>query len=52
VEETSNSNMFVPKQQQIFNRLRSGQRVTFTDIKAVGPDGRTIDLADLSIKLK
>jgi gliding motility-associated protein GldM len=52
MEETSNSNTFVPKQQQIFNRLRSGQRVTFTDIKAVGPDGRSIELSDLSIKLK
>jgi gliding motility-associated protein GldM len=51
-EETSNSNTFVHKQQQIFNRLRPGQRVTFTDIKAVGPDGRTIELSDLSIKLK
>jgi gliding motility-associated protein GldM len=52
LEETSNSNAFIPKQQQIFNRLRPGQRVSFTDIKAVGPDGRTVDLPDLSIKLK
>jgi gliding motility-associated protein GldM len=52
VEEASNANTFAPKQQQIFNRLRSGNRVIFTDIKAVGPDGRTIELADLSIKLK
>jgi gliding motility-associated protein GldM len=51
-EETSNSNMFVPKQQRILSRLRSGQRVTFTEIKAVGPDGRSIELSDLSIKLK
>jgi hypothetical protein len=51
-EKTSNSNAFVPEQQQIFNRLRPGQRVTFTDIKAVGPDGRTIELPDLSIKIK
>jgi hypothetical protein len=52
LEAESNSNAFDSKQKQIFNRLRSGQRVIFTDIKAVGPDGRTIDLSDLSIKLK
>jgi hypothetical protein len=52
VEETSNAAAFVPKQQQLFERLRPGQRVSFTDIKAVGPDGKTIDLSDISIKLK
>jgi gliding motility-associated protein GldM len=52
LEEASGSAAFSTQQKQIFNRLRSGQRVTFTDIKAVGPDGRTIELADLSIKLK
>ena len=52
IEETSNSAAFTDRQKQIFNRVRSGQRVTFTDIKAVGPDGRTIELSDLSIKIK
>jgi gliding motility-associated protein GldM len=51
-EEESASAAFTPRQKQIFNRVRSGQRVTFTDIKAVGPDGRTIELSDLSIKIK
>jgi gliding motility-associated protein GldM len=53
VEETSNSNIFGPKIQQLFSRLRSGQWVSFTDIKVVGPDGRTVDLPlDLTIKIK
>ncbi|MDR3184176.1 MAG: gliding motility protein GldM [Prevotellaceae bacterium] len=51
-EEESKSAVFTDRQRQIINRVRSGQRVTFTDIKAVGPDGKTIDLADLSIKIK
>jgi gliding motility-associated protein GldM len=52
MEEESKSETFTPRQKQMFNRLRSGQRVTFTDIKAVGPGGKTIELSDLSIKLK
>ncbi|MDR3181039.1 MAG: gliding motility protein GldM [Prevotellaceae bacterium] len=52
LEEESKSAAFTDRQKQIFNRVRSGQRVTFTDIKAVGPDGRTIDLNDFSIKIK
>jgi gliding motility-associated protein GldM len=52
MEEASNSAAFTPRQKQLFNRVRSGQRVTFTDIKAVGPDGRTIELNDLVIKIK
>jgi gliding motility-associated protein GldM len=52
VEGESNSAAFTTQQKQIFNRVRPGQRVTFTDIKAVGPDGRTIELSALSIKLK
>jgi gliding motility-associated protein GldM len=52
VEEESKSAAFTTRQKDIFSRVPSGQRVTFTDIKAVGPDGKIIDLADLSIKLK
>jgi gliding motility-associated protein GldM len=51
-EQTSNSNAFTPEQRQMFNRLRTGQRVAFTDIKAVGPDGRTMELPDVFIKIK
>jgi gliding motility-associated protein GldM len=51
-EEESKSAAFTDAQKQIFNRLRSGQRVSFIDIKAVGPDGKTIELNDFSIKLK
>ncbi len=51
-EETVQSNMFVDKQRNIFNRMRPGQRVFFTDIKALGPDGKTVELEGLSIKIK
>ena len=51
-EEVSQSAAFTDKQKKIFNQLRSGQRVSFVDIKAVGPDGKTVDLYDLSVKIK
>jgi hypothetical protein len=51
-EASSNSAAFAPEQQRLFSRLRPGDRVSFTDIKAMGPDGRTVELNDLSIKLK
>jgi gliding motility-associated protein GldM len=52
MEESSNSQMFTDKQKQIMKRLQSGQRLSITDIKAAGPDGRVVDLQDLSIKIR
>lgn len=52
MEESSSSQLFTDKQKQIMKGLQSGQRVSITDIKAVGPDGRVVDLQDLSIKIK
>jgi len=51
-EEVSQSNTFTDKQRKIFDRLRSGQRVSFIEIKAVGPDGKTVELFDTSVKIK
>ncbi len=39
-------------QKRIFDQLRSGQSVSITDIKAVGPDGSTRDLNDIVIKIR
>jgi hypothetical protein len=50
-EETSNSQYFTETQKQLFNQVRTGQRVSFTDIKAKGPTGE-IQLSDLSLKIK
>ena len=51
-EEVSSSAAFTDKQRKIFNQLRSGQRVSFVEIKATGPDGKTVDLYDISVKIK
>jgi len=51
--QTSNSSGFTNEQKQLFNRVRPGNRVNFTDIKAKGPDGRVVELAtDLSIRIR
>ncbi len=52
LDETAQSELFGDKQRNLFNRLKPGQRIVFTDIKAKGPDGRSVDLPDLSIKIK
>ncbi|MDR0295581.1 MAG: gliding motility protein GldM [Prevotellaceae bacterium] len=51
-DEVSQSNTFTDKQKKIFDRLRSGQRVIFTEIKAIGPDGKTVELFDTSVKIR
>ncbi|MDR0687830.1 MAG: gliding motility protein GldM [Prevotellaceae bacterium] len=51
-EQTAYNQMFTDKQKQIMNRLQSGQRLSITEIKAVGPDGKVVDLQDLSIKVR
>jgi gliding motility-associated protein GldM len=52
MEESSSNQLFTDKQKQIMRGLQSGQRVSITDIKAVGPDGKVVDLQDLSIKIR
>ncbi|MCL2098759.1 MAG: gliding motility protein GldM [Bacteroidales bacterium] len=51
-EEISQSAAFTDRQKRIFNQLRSGQRLSFVEIKAIGPDGKTVELYDLSVKIK
>jgi len=51
-EEVSSGMMFTDKQKQIIGRMQTGQRLSITDIKAVGPDGKTVDLPDLSLKVR
>ena len=51
-EEASQSAAFTDKQRRILGLLRSGQRVSFIEIKAAGPDGKTVELLDISVKIK
>lgn len=51
-EATSTGMMFTENQRQIISKIERNQRLGITDIKAVGPDGRTVDLQDLSIKVR
>jgi len=51
-EETSKTARFNEKQKQLFNGVRAGQRIWITDVKAVGPDGKAIDLNDFSIRVR
>ncbi len=50
--KTANSYAFTDEQKQLLTRVKPGQRVSFTDIKAKGPDGRVVELYDLSVKIK
>jgi gliding motility-associated protein GldM len=52
MEETAYSQLFTDKQKRIMARLQVGQRLSITEIKAVGPDGKVVDLQDLSIKVR
>jgi gliding motility-associated protein GldM len=43
-QESSSSSSLTPKQKEIINRIPRGRDFYFKDIRALGPDGRTIDL--------
>ena len=47
---TSNSPAFTPEQKSLLNALTKGQVVTFTNVKAKGPDGNK-DLKDFFFKI-
>ncbi len=51
-EESSDNFYFNSKQKQIFNGLRPNQRVYIIDIKAKDPDGKTVELSDISLKIR
>jgi hypothetical protein len=50
-EYTSKSNRFTPEQKNLIKSLSRGNNVYIQDIKAVGPDGSTRNLATINFKL-
>ncbi|MDR1405843.1 MAG: hypothetical protein LBI89_01385, partial [Prevotellaceae bacterium] len=50
-DKDSSSQLFTEEQKQLFNRVRSGQLVAFTDIIARGPNGN-VELPDLIVKVR
>ncbi len=51
-DEKSNSRKFTDAQKDLIRNLSSGDRVTFTDIKAKGPDGKARDLNGIMLKIQ
>lgn len=51
-EESGSGQAFNDRQRKLLGSVRQGDGVMFTNIKAVGPDGATVDLNDLMIKVK
>jgi gliding motility-associated protein GldM len=43
-QESATSSSLTPRQKEIINRIPRGRDFYFKDIRALGPDGRTIDL--------
>ncbi len=39
------------KQKDLLNRLTRGKYLTIKDIKAIGPDNRTVDLSPILFKI-
>lgn len=50
--ESSSNAAFTDRQKSIFANVSSGGRVFITDIRAVGPDGKVIELQDLVYKIR
>jgi hypothetical protein len=50
--ESSNSAAFTSSQKSILANVSSGQRVFISEIKAVGPDGKVVELNDLVYKIR
>lgn len=50
-EEQSNSSSLTARQKDLINRLTRGKNLFIKDIKAKGPDGRTIDLNPIILKI-
>jgi gliding motility-associated protein GldM len=49
--QTSTNNKFTKTQYDIITQLRPGQRITFENIKAVGPDGASRTLNSIVLKI-
>ena len=50
-EEASNSYRLTPGQKNLLGQLRRGAQVQFTEIKAVGPTGETMQLPPIVLKI-
>lgn len=50
-EESSSSGSLTPRQKEILSRLTRGKYLTIKDIKAVGPDNRTVDISPMLFKI-
>jgi len=52
VTEPSSSHRITAAQKSLINRLKRNDRVVFTDIKAIGPDGRQRSLPPIVLKIE
>jgi hypothetical protein len=50
-EEPSSSNALTQKQKDLINRLQRGKNLFIKDIKCLAPDGRTLDLSPIILKI-
>ena len=51
-DEVSSSNLFTSQQKRLLDRLRRNQTIYISEIKAVGPDGKTRKLPPIVFKAK
>jgi gliding motility-associated protein GldM len=51
-EEPSSSSNLTPRQKDLINRLTRNKYLTIKDIQAVGPDGRTVELGAILLKIE
>lgn len=51
VEEDSQTNRITPQQKALISKLRKGDQVIFSNIRAVGPDGNTRPLSPVVLKV-
>jgi hypothetical protein len=50
-EEKSTSSSLTPKQKDLINRLTRGKNLFIKDIKCLAPDGRTMELNPIILKI-
>ncbi len=52
LEESSSNSNLTSRQKDLLGRLTRGKYLTIKDVKAVGPDNRTIDLSPIILKVE
>jgi len=52
VNLSSGNASFTDEQKRAFTSMKAGNRLTITDVKAVGPDGKVVELQDLVYKIR